>query len=559
MAFNYPPSVLLILVALIVTGAARSLMVRTLFQMGYEHPLLVTLLYLLGQALALPLHWILSRMNKEKGNESSSRPTSGTLHDIQEEDGSDSSQDNCDEEAGIQSSKTDTKPDAVANGNQTKDKGTARLSSAHQDKRFFEIEESSKSLRSSTSSTKRPARPTLAKASGSNRYSSTARNSSSRHMSTSFRNSSMQSIRRKSSVSDLMVSVMSGQGDVVTTSDFFMEDDDTPDEGSAMMNLKTPTNIDTPLPARTVNRMGSVTGLSSRSQEASERLLNAVPVWARPIIPSIFNLLHAIFRIVALLYVAASVNEMFISGTELLLSVLMARFIRKRQVSLWRWGGVFVVSLGLVIIVVGTLLQPVDEDDDNDEGSSAPQWLGFVLLLAKCLAAGMQDISEEIFMQEGDIPAALLLGIEGCIGLLIGIPLYFGLAGFLGENPIDALRDLFGSGLIFGLAFATVLVFATAGIFNLVASAVTSSMTRNVWKNFRPLLVWAVGLIIFYASVDVAEDDRVGEAWVVPKSYFLLAGFAVIAGGVGVYYVDSGKAAESTESTTDSIEKTEDE
>jgi len=63
-------------------------------------------------------------------------------------------------------------------------------------------------------------------------------------------------------------------------------------------------------------------------------------------------------------------------------------------------------------------------------------------------------------------------------------------------------------------------------------------MTRNVWKNFRTVLIWIVGLIIFYAS----GNPALGEEWVIPRSFYILMGFAVILTGVYIYYGKGAKA-----------------
>jgi uncharacterized membrane protein HdeD (DUF308 family) len=82
-----------------------------------------------------------------------------------------------------------------------------------------------------------------------------------------------------------------------------------------------------------------------------------------------------------------------------------------------------------------------------------------------------------------------------------------------------------------------VLLFCVTGIFNILATAVTSSMTRNVWKNFRTILVWLFGLVIFYAS----GNDELGEAWLIPESFAILLGFAIMVYGAHVYYNEPTK------------------
>lgn len=55
----YSTATCLILIFMIISGAARTILNKLFFQLGFEYPLFVTLLYLLGNALAWPLHYIL--------------------------------------------------------------------------------------------------------------------------------------------------------------------------------------------------------------------------------------------------------------------------------------------------------------------------------------------------------------------------------------------------------------------------------------------------------------------------------------------------------------------
>ena len=44
-------------------------------------------------------------------------------------------------------------------------------------------------------------------------------------------------------------------------------------------------------------------------------------------------------------------------------------------------------------------------------------------------------------MHEAAFPATLLLGMEGCFGLLFGVPMYLLFARRLGEAPAATARD----------------------------------------------------------------------------------------------------------------------
>lgn len=95
-----------------------------------------------------------------------------------------------------------------------------------------------------------------------------------------------------------------------------------------------------------------------------------------------------------------------------------------------------------------------------------------------------------------------------------------------------------------GYATGLVLLFTITGIFNIKATEVTSSMTRNVWKNLRTVLVWIVALMIFY----VGGNSELGEEWLIPESFFILIGFLVMVAGILLYYSQKGKEEDGLQS-----------
>ncbi len=133
-----------------------------------------------------------------------------------------------------------------------------------------------------------------------------------------------------------------------------------------------------------------------------------------------------------------------------------------------------------------------------------------------------QDIDEEVF----DFPPVLLVGMKGLYGLVVALVLYF---------PFGAI---IWNGKVVCLSVGWELLVTVTAVFNIAASCLTSSMTRNVWKNFRTVLIWIVRLIIFYAS----GNPALGEEWVIPRSFYILMGFAVILTGVYIYYGKGAKA-----------------
>ena len=117
-----------------------------------------------------------------------------------------------------------------------------------------------------------------------------------------------------------------------------------------------------------------------------------------------------------------------------------------------------------------------------------------------------QDLTEEVFMQEAEFPPHCWHG-RCYYGIIIALILYFPIAPLLGENPSDVMESFKGNDKVLGLAIG-----------NITATAVTSSMTRNVWKNMRTLLVWIMGLVLFYAT----GNADLGESFDIPGSSLLI-------------------------------------
>ena len=141
-------------------------------------------------------------------------------------------------------------------------------------------------------------------------------------------------------------------------------------------------------------RSGSPTGLTTESHHAATvTWVHAIPWYLKPAVPGFFNLCNSAMRWGSLIFVAASMAEMLISGLELLLSVVAARCIRKRRISWSRWVGVLVVALGLLLVRLANR-----NSDKEEKGRHA--WIGDVLIVGQCVMSVIQDMTEELFMHE---------------------------------------------------------------------------------------------------------------------------------------------------------------
>jgi hypothetical protein len=483
----------LILLGMIVMGTARSVGVKALYQMGvFQHPLWITVLYLVGQSLSLLLYILLCCC--ERCNQKNNTKAEYVAVQLQED--------------GLPLSTT--LASSIVN-NVVKEDVTVATATMDES---LEVEEQQET---------------------EEQHDRTMRRSSSSEVSTT-----------------------------MTPLELEMDWKDLPT--NALMNETTnnshDTDADTSIsPRPSLQRQGSQTGLTLDSHQAVA-WVHSIPWQYQPVIPGLFNLLNALAKWAAFQYQAASIVEMLMAGLELVLSTIVARWVRKRQISVHRWTGVIIVAWGLLVVEIAsrsssnnnignttttTNNNNTNEQEDNEEEMEVDSIqqssqhrdyvVGSLLILAQCVTAVMQDMAEELFLQESNFPPMLLLGMEGLVGLLVGLPIYvlWTLVAtsnhhlqFLQQQQQSPPPSLFQIVYLIALTF----IFTATGVFNIWTTSVTSSMTRNMWKNCRTLLVWMVGLILYHA----AGNHDLGEAWTMPHSFMVLMGFAVMLGGIYVYY-----------------------
>ncbi len=324
---------------------------------------------------------------------------------------------------------------------------------------------------------------------------------------------------------------------------------------------------------------GSTHGLTVQSEERIQ-WIHSVPWYVKPSIPALFNLLNSTLRWLSLVYIVASVAEMLFSGLELALSVVAARIFRGRRVSLARWAGVGFVTASVLIIghvqsssssssnkkevfLPTPLLDKASADDDDESSinsimnqNATEEWnyslFGLFLIILQSILSVSQDMTEEIFMQAADFPPTLMLGLEGAYGLVFGLILYFTIGAKSGvEDPSRTLQLVRADREIIRWMAGLTLLFLLTGIFNIKATEVTSAMTRNVWKNFRTVLVWILSLSIFYLGL----NPNYGEAWLNPESIYILLAFIIMFIGIIIYYWDKANHKEQEEDRTDVMDE----
>lgn len=481
MACKYSGYTWFILVGMIITGAARSIAVKLAYQLGCNAPLTITLLYLLGQSLSLIVYGLQKWLTNS--HDYITMCPRGCRRVKRLETGSYVAFDDAD------------KPVlSVISGDHLDDKSPRNISIELDVCRGIEAHVDE---RNCTAAAARVKPIIVTNSILSDRTSPLSEPSSS---------SSLSACSSSSIISCAIFEFLTAHAPA-------HEDDD--------------------------KSVGSKHGLSRQSEQRIMVAADQIPFYLKPAIPAILNLLNSALRWGSLIYIDASVAEMMISGLELTLGVVASRIFRKRMVATSRWVGIIIVAVGVIIIerannIKSKRSESADEDNEDNFHTGTPDvMIGVCLIILQSILSALQDVGEEIFMQATNFPATLLLGMEGLYGFCIGLIIYFAFGNQLRLEDIDATRSMLNENTrmrwwFLGLPF----LFLLTGVFNIKATEVTSAMTRNVWKNFRTVLVWAIALGCFY----LGNNPAYGEAWYTPESFIILLGFMVMGCGIVVYY-----------------------
>jgi len=327
--------------------------------------------------------------------------------------------------------------------------------------------------------------------------------------------------------------------------------------------------------------IGSLHGLRVESEKRIQERIHFIPWYLKPAFPAL--------RWAALVYVDASVAEMLMSGIELTLSVVAARLFRKRRIGMARWSGVVLVSIGIIIIERSNSSKhegeeassPSENEEKQNNGGNTiingPEkaFIGVILIVLQSILSVLQDIVEEIFMQAASFPPSMMLGMEGLYGLVVGLVIYFCVGNNNNNNDnnfITGIEDIHktiqllkggeeqdeennnGPLSVWLILFGFPILFFITGSFNIKATEVTSAMTRNVWKNFRTILIWIISLCIYYfggstTSNGYNNNTDYGEAWIFPQSLYILFGLTIMIVGISIYYWFKERTGTTTTST----------
>jgi hypothetical protein len=107
------------------------------------------------------------------------------------------------------------------------------------------------------------------------------------------------------------------------------------------------------------------------------------------------------------------------------------------------------MMVGIILVRTSNLFADKEAGEENDEGSTSLA-LGILFVVLKVLMGVSKDVTQEIFMQESNFSATLLVEMEGFYGLCMAIPLYVAVSPTLGYDPKESFQGIGESGLCIG-------------------------------------------------------------------------------------------------------------
>lgn len=249
--------------------------------------------------------------------------------------------------------------------------------------------------------------------------------------------------------------------------------------------------------------------------------------------PTICDLFGTTLGAIGLLYVSASVWQM-LRGSLIIFTGILSRIFLQRKLWPIHWLGMVVTMCGLVLVGLSSVLR------ENHHGvSKGKVLLGIILILAGQCVSATQMTVEEVFLKKKNFHPLQIVGMEGLFGVIfmsvIVLPVLYFIPGHQNhhsyENTLDALLMIKNDGTLLALS---VLYMCSIAFYNFFGQAVTKSLTavhRTLIDALRTIVVWLVGLFIYYAF-----HEGFGEAWNDEYGIFQVDGFLFLMLGTALYY-----------------------
>lgn len=170
----------------------------------------------------------------------------------------------------------------------------------------------------------------------------------------------------------------------------------------------------------------------------------------------------------------------------------------------FRWLGMGLVTLGLIVVGVTDLIFGNNDKDDVNGIIT-----GDLLIVMAQIVVAIQVVVEQKILKKYDVPPLLAVGLEGLFGMtvltVLLVPMYFiHVPETFSKNPYGRLEDVFDAMQELKdnpeIALALSVTIVSIAFFNYFGITVTkelSATTRMVLDSVRTLVIWAVSLYLF--------------------------------------------------------------
>lgn len=266
---------------------------------------------------------------------------------------------------------------------------------------------------------------------------------------------------------------------------------------------------------------------------SAQNWLQKLPWWLQPIVPGLLGMVNELFAIIGLYFLNASVFEILSDGLRLVATALATRWLRRRLVPRYRSVGIAVITAALILVASSTVIFSGSGSGWAVGGANWRAAVGIAFLLGDIGVGSIKEIFSEIILQETGLSGMLLFGMTGTYSAAFALPIFIGLGPYFGIDLVSSFRHASGSAFAITMPLAILVASSVAETFLTMLIGVTSAMTQNVWRNLRSLVIWVISLGVFYGG---AGASGLGEAWASPASYLVLTGYAMLIGGLFIYY-----------------------
>ncbi|RCN35761.1 hypothetical protein ANCCAN_18380 [Ancylostoma caninum] len=222
--------------------------------------------------------------------------------------------------------------------------------------------------------------------------------------------------------------------------------------------------------------------------------------------PAICDIIGTSVMYIGLNLTTASSYQM-LRGALIVCTGLLSIFMVGAKIPGFKWMGMLLVVLGLVVVGVTDILC-----GDHIEHSKQDIIVGDVLCVVAQVFVALQLVLEQKYMAKYDVEPLFAVGLEGIYGLVLLIialvPLYYiHVPPVFSTNPQGRLEDLFYAWKQINMEpmIAVALSGTTISIafFNYAGVSVTkelSATTRTVIDSIRTIVIWAASIPLFHAK-----------------------------------------------------------